>query len=311
MHYVERALQTGEMQIFAYQFPIPLPEGDLRYFEARIVVSGEDEVLTMVRDTTDFKSMEEQLIRQEKLAVLGELASGVGHELRNPLGVISNAVYFLQMVLSPGEPLAPHLPGARSAGGDAGSDADETTQEYLGIIASEVHNAERIVSGLLDFSRTRFAEREEVAVSELVTHLLARQPPPENVEVTARIPPDLPPVFVDPGQIGQVLANLVTNAYQAMPEGGQLVVETLEVFPKLPKSGWVSLSVADTGCGIPRENLAKIFEPLFTTRARGIGLGLAVSRNLVGLNGGSIEVESKEGEGSTFTVTLPTREVVA
>ena len=259
----------------------------------------------------ELREAQEQLVRREKLAVLGQLAGGVGHELRNPLGVISNAVYFLQMVLSPGEPLAPHLPGARSAGGDAGSDADETTQEYLGIIASEVHNAERIISDLLDFSRTQSAEREEVAVSDLIAEVLERRPPPENVEVTARIPPDLPPVFVDPGQIGQVLDNLVTNAYQAMPEGGQLVVETLEVFPKLPKSGWVSLSVADTGCGIPRENMAKIFEPLFTTRAKGIGLGLAVARNLVELNGGSIEVESKEGEGSTFTVTLPTREVVA
>jgi signal transduction histidine kinase len=107
---------------------------------------------------------------------------------------------------------------------------------------------------------------------------------------------------VDPLQIEQVLANLVSNACQAMPQGGRLTLSARA------EEGWVQLSVADTGCGIPPENLEKIFEPLFTTRARGIGLGLAVSRNLVEVNGGSIQVESTEGQGSTLTVTLPTRE---
>ena len=227
--------------------------------------------------------------------MLGQLAGGVGHELRNPLGVISNAVYYLKMVLS---------------------DADETTREYLEIVSSEVRNSEKIVSDLLDFSRTRLPEREEIAVSEMVARVLERRPPPENVEVTTQIPSDLPPVFVDPRQIEQVLGNLVTNAYQAMPEGGQLIIKTSEVAGKPPKSsassvepsGWVSLSITDTGAGISPENMKKIFEPLFTTKAKGIGLGLTVSRNLVEASGGSIEVESEEGVGSTFTVWLPLAE---
>ena len=228
--------------------------------------------------TQELRDAQEQLIRREKLVILGQLAGGVGHELRNPLGVISNAVYFLQTVLT---------------------DADESTKESLEMISEEVRNSTKIISGLLDFSRTRLPDREEVAVSELVAEVLKKRPPLENVEVITEIAPDLPPVFVDPQQTGQVLGNLVTNAYQAMKEGGNLTISAQA------ERGQVSLSVADTGCGIPPENMAKLFEPLFTTRTRGIGLGLAVSKSLVEANGGSIEVISKVGKGSTFTVRLP------
>jgi len=232
----------------------------------------------------ELRDAQEQLIRKERLALLGQLAGGVGHELRNPLGVISNAVYYLQTALP---------------------DADETTKEYLEVISSEVRNSAKIVSGLLDLSRTRPAEREEIAVSDLVTQVLERHPPPQKVKVTTKIAPNLPPVFVDPRQIGQVLVNLVTNAYQAMPEGGRLTINAQG------EKDQVYLSITDTGCGISKENTKMLFEPLFTTKVRGIGLGLAVSKNLVEVNGESIEVESQEGRGSTFTLILPTKEAQA
>jgi signal transduction histidine kinase len=233
----------------------------------------------MVKERTrELVEAQEQLVRREKLAILGQLAGGVGHELRNPLGVISNAVYFLQMT---------------------NPDADKTTKEYLDILASEVRNAEKIVSDLLDFSRTRLAEREMSAVSELVARASEKQPPPKNVEVTTAIGSDLPPVFVDSRQIVQVLVNLMTNAFQAMPEGGSLTVSARSEREK------VALAVTDTGCGIPPETLGRVFEPLFTTRKRGIGLGLAISKSLMESNGGSIEVESTVGKGSTFTLLLP------
>ena len=252
----------------------------------------------MVEERTKaLRDAQEQPIRREKLAVLGQLAGGVGHELRNPLGVISNAIYFLQMTLP---------------------DADETTREYLDIISSEVRGAEKIVSDLLDFSRTRLPDREEIAASDLVSQVLERRPPPEDVEVTTQIPSDLPPVFVDLLQIGQVLGNLVINAYQAMPDGGQLTITAAAPGDQLPVTSEqspisnlqspISISITDTGCSIPEENMEKIFEPLFTTKAKGIGLGLAVSKNLVEANGGSIEMESEMGKGSTFTVKLPSRE---
>jgi len=115
----------------------------------------------------------------------------------------------------------------------------------------------------------------------------------------------LQPVYVDPQQIHQVLVNLVTNAYDAMPEGGKLTINAQV------KKSQVHLAFADTGCGISKKSMDNLFEPLFTTKARGIGLGLAISKNLIESNGGSIKVKSKEGQGSTFTVILPTQEKVA
>ena len=223
----------------------------------------------------------DQHIRQERLAVLGQLAGGVGHELRNPLGVISNAVFYLKTVLP---------------------DPDETVQEYLGILSSEVHRAEKIVSDLLDISRTKPLERKDIEPTELVTQVLERQLAPEQVKVVKEWPPDVQSIYVDPIQIQQVLDNLITNAYQAMPEGGTLTLKVWE------KQDQVHLSITDTGSGIPQENIHKLFEPLFTTKARGIGLGLTVSETLAEANGGSIAVQSKDGQGSTFTVSLPVEE---
>ena len=232
--------------------------------------------------TKELKDAQEQLVRREKLAILGQLAGGVGHELRNPLGVISNAVYYLKMVMP---------------------DAEETIKEYLETISEEVNRSTKIISDLLDFSRVKSVDREETAVSDLVAQVLEKQPTPENIKLTTTIPSDFPPVFVDNRQISQVLVNLVTNACQAMPEGGKLSISAQA------KKDKVQVSFTDTGSGISKENMKNLFEPLFTTKARGIGLGLAVSRNLVEANGGSIEVESEEGKGSIFTVILPIKEV--
>lgn len=230
--------------------------------------------------TRELREAQEELIRRGKLAVLGQLAGGVGHELRNPLGVISNAVYFLQMTLA---------------------EADETTREYLDIIASQVQTASKIVSDLLDLSRIRSAEKEETTVSELVFEALERQPAPDGVEARAELAGDVPPVFVDARQIVQVLVNVFSNAYDSMPEGGQVTVDANA------DGDFVYLSVTDSGCGMSEETMRKLFEPLFTTKAGGIGLGLAVSKSLVEANGGSIEVMTEEGRGSTFTLVLPTR----
>lgn len=231
--------------------------------------------------TAELKAAQEQLVRRERLAVLGQLAGGVAHEIRNPLGVISNAIYFLQMVLT---------------------DTDELVKEYLAIISNRVHEAEQIVSDLLSMSRVKPAQREQTVISSLVNEVLTRHPPPPMVTVTTHIPANLPPILVDPQQIRQVLANLVTNAYQAIPERGELIIEGCT------EGSRIKLSFRDTGIGMSPETMAQIFEPLFTTKARGIGLGLSVSKNLVEVNGGTIQVESIEGQESTFTLLLPIKE---
>lgn len=228
----------------------------------------------------DLHDAQERLVRKEKLATLGQLASGVGHELRNPLGVMTNALYYLDIRLA-----------------DAPGDA----LEYLGILKAQVALSSRIVGDLLDFSRVKEPRRERVAASEIVENQIARLAESDSVAVRREIPKDLPPVSVDPVQVGQVLFNLLTNAVQAMGDaGGTLTVAAGEGPP-----GKVWIEVRDTGPGIPPENLERIFEPLFTTRARGIGLGLSVSRSLVEANDGTIEASSVPGQGARFRIAFP------
>jgi signal transduction histidine kinase len=220
------------------------------------------------------REAQEELIRKEKLAALGQLAGGVGHELRNPLGVIKNSVYYLNMILP----------------------KDEKIQKHLGILDREVANSDRIVAELLDFARVKASVREPAGLVAIVRAALDRLPLPEPVAVQLELAESMPAILVDTHQVGQIVLNLLQNAVQAMPDGGRLTVSTGQ------DPEHVFLTVEDTGVGIPAENLAKIFQPLFTTKAKGIGLGLALARDLAEANGGRITVESTVDRGSRFTV---------
>lgn len=227
--------------------------------------------------TRELQAAQEQLVRREKLAVMGQLAGSVSHELRNPLGVISSAAQILRL---------------------SQPDADETTREFLDMITQEVGTAEKIIYDLLDFSRTQAVEPEATPVADLVSTVVEKHPPPARIRLTTLLDPDLPPVLVDTRQMHQVLTNLFSNAYDAMPSGGQVTVGACS------ENGTVRLSIADTGCGMSEKQLATLFEPLFTTKPHGIGLGMAVVKTLVERNGGSIEVQSASGQGTTCTVSL-------
>jgi PAS domain S-box-containing protein len=291
------------------------------YFDADLRVSpllgsdGTTSVLGIARDVTDRKRAEEEirrlnaeletrvqertrqlheaqdeLIRKEKLAILGQLSGSVGHELRNPLGVMSNAVYFLKMVLT---------------------EADETVQQYLDIIKNEIDNSLRIITDLLDFARTKAPQIQAVNVRSLINESLSHCIIPENLTFKTEIPDNLPPLGLDPLQIEQVLQNLITNGIQAMPGGGTMHIRAgfPEASSEQPhRHDHVEISVADTGEGISPENMKNLFQPLFTTKAKGIGLGLVVCKNLVEANGGRIEVESAQGQETIFTLTLPVAE---
>jgi PAS domain S-box-containing protein len=232
-------------------------------------------------DITARKEMEEQLVRQERLTVLGQLTGGVAHELRNPLGWIKGSAYLLDDTLK---------------------EADPEVRETLDILKRGVARCGRIVDSLLSFASPKPPVRREVNVNEVVREALSTTDGPENVEVVSHLDPSLPAISADPDQLSLVFGNIIGNAIQAMPEGGRLVVES-----ETSNREWVSVSFTDTGVGIPEENLDELFEPLFTTRAKGTGLGLAIVRTLVEAHGGSIRVESELGEGSTFTVRLPLR----
>jgi PAS domain S-box-containing protein len=236
---------------------------------------------TIVRDVSERKEMQERLVRTEKLAVLGQLAGGVGHELRNPLGAIKNAAYFLNMVLD--------APGRE-------------TKEMLELLEREVAKTERIISDLLDFARVKSPTRRKVAINQTIHEALSLIETPHNIQLTSQLAEDLPDLLADPGQLEQIFSNIILNGIQAMPDGGQLTVET-----RLDSPQWLAVAIADTGSGISPVVLAKIFEPLFTTKAKGIGLGLAIVKTLVEGHGGDIAASSEgaPGKGSTFTVRLP------
>jgi signal transduction histidine kinase len=170
------------------------------------------------------------------------------------------------------------------------------------MIEHEVHTAQKIITDLLDFARITTADRQLVFLPEIVRHTLERFPASASVQVSIIIPADLPEAYADPLHMEQVLGNLVVNACQAMPDGGKLTISAT-YHKKL-----LAIAVKDTGTGITPENMQKLFEPLFTTKITGIGLGLAVSKKLAEANGGRIEVRSKAGKGSTFTLYLPVKE---
>jgi len=272
--------------------------------ELQIQKLNEELELKVQERTKQLLTAQAELVRKEKMATLGQLSESVGHELRNPMGVISNAVYFLETVMP---------------------NADERVVEYLDIIRGEVNTAQRIISDLLDFTRTKTPRRDMIAVDQLIKQSIGKCTVAEGISLHVEIQDPLPAVMVDPLQLGQVLQNIITNAVQAMPDGGELRISARKgtgdlglgvskeepvgsPHPPTPDRDFIEISVADTGAGISPENMSRIFEPLFTTKARGIGLGLIVSKKLIEANGGKIKVESQLGKGTTFTVILPSKQ---
>jgi len=251
---------------------------DLKKAEAELTKYSRELENIVAEKTSELLQAQERLARQEKLALMGQLASGVGHELRNPLAVINNALYMLRLAKTRQEP---------------------DFENYLNIIDQEVAASNKIITDLLTFARIKPANMEPVQITELIQGILQKFVPPENVLIDNRLAKNTPEIFADGKQVEQVITNLVTNAYQAMPQGGNLTINA-----KVAKDV-LKIEFTDTGVGISPENIGKIFEPLFTTKAKGIGLGLTISKMLAEVNGGKITVKSKVGLGSVFVLHLP------
>jgi signal transduction histidine kinase/uncharacterized protein YigA (DUF484 family) len=233
---------------------------------------------------------EGHLVRSARLAAVGEMAAGIAHELNNPLTAVSG---FVELLLD-------ELP------------EESPYRSELELVLQEARRARGVVRRLLDFSRQSENRRSMTDINALcrdVLSLVAHQARTTQVEVICEYSQNLPSICVDANQIKQVLLNLLHNAIQAMPQGGRLTLKTAhQVKNELYDSqAGVSISVADTGEGIPAENLDRIFEPFFTTRppGTGTGLGLSVSYGIVNDHGGVIEVESQLNKGSRLTVFLP------
>jgi len=231
----------------------------------------------------ELREAQEQLIRSEKLAAIGKLAGGVGHELRNPLGAIKNAVYYIKGKVSKSEL----------------GQKEPRVIEFLDVMDDEINASNKIISDLLGFSRVQKPSVSPTRIGKVIEDAASHTPIPENIELIKKLDAGLPEVEIDPDQIHQVFVNMITNAVQAMPEGGKLTIDTRA------KGGFLEVEVADTGGGIPEESVDKIFDPLFTTKAEGIGLGLAVCKAIIDRHEGNIEVKNKVGKGTTFNVKLP------
>lgn len=232
--------------------------------------------------TEEIKRIEHHLRRSEKLASLGKLVAGIAHEINNPL----TGVLLYSSIMDGDKRLDPEL------------------RPDIEKIISETRRCADIVSRLLEFSREAMPHKEAICLNSLidkVINLVRNQPSFHEITIVRNYSKNIPDVLVDPGQIQQVLINMVLNASHAMYDGGTL---TLSTSTDENRSS-VHTAITDTGCGISEDDLIHIFDPFFTTKSGGTGLGLSISYGIVENNGGKIEVKSKLGQGTTFTVILP------
>lgn len=235
--------------------------------------------------TRELKAAQDELIKKERLAAIGQMASVVGHEIRNPLAVINNSIYFIKTKLgSAGEP-------------------DPKLAKHIKIIESEIQQANGIINEILTYSRQREMQLERVHLNNWLEELLSVYPFPPHIQLVKQLDPANPPLDIDVVEVQQAIRNLIGNGIEVMPppKGGTVTVRTT-----LPEPGWVEIAIADSGSGIPPDVLDKIFAPFFTTKARGTGLGLAVVRKVVDRHKGKVDVESTVGVGTTFKLFFPT-----
>jgi len=231
----------------------------------------------------EIKALEGEVTRREHLSALGNLAATVAHEIRNPLNAISMGLQRLKTEFRP-------------------TQDEEQYSHFLELIRAEVQRLNSIVEEFLSLARPLDLKPEEVRIDELLRELAmlaGGDAKLSNVQIKVVSSPDLPPARVDRNYFKQLLLNLILNGIQAMPDGGTLALEAQT------SRGNLHLSVADTGVGIPKEVLPRIFEPYFTTKANGSGLGLAIARRVVEAHGARITAESEVGRGSRFQVSIP------
>jgi len=233
----------------------------------------------MARTVAEKEKLEEELHRSERLASLGRLVAGVAHELRNPIGIIKTTTQLMEQELC-------DIPAAH---------------EYIKVIIEHIERQNRVIQELLDFGRPSKPIVKAVSINSLLKKVLTFTEPmlrQNRIDLDLFLANDLPAAWIDGEQIKQVFVNLILNAVQAMSEGGKLFISTFA------EENYVCTSFTDTGEGIPSDELKNIFDPFYTTKDTGIGLGLSISHQIVGLNNGIIDVESNS-EGTTFTVKLP------
>jgi len=230
----------------------------------------------------ELQTKQEQLIQSEKLASIGKLAAGVAHEINNPLTGVLTFACLLRDDL----------------------EKDDPKREDAEVIIKETQRCSSIVRNLLDFSRQTQPQKMSMGVNEIAEKalsILEHQSAFRNIKIIREFDPALPQIMVDKDKIQQVFINLLTNAQEAMPEGGSVTITTT----RTEDGKDIEVRVADTGCGIAESDLPRIFDPFFSTKEKGTGLGLSVTQGIIASHKGTIEVKSKKVAGTTFTIRLP------
>ena len=302
---VNKVLQTGRSIVFEREYKckdgsiFPASVRTWRLTDRKGKVIG---ICSIVRDITEQKELQKNLLEHagilekiieertvqlkdsERLAAIGQTAGMVGHDLRNPLQSITGELYLAKCEVE-------SLPE---------SELKSNLQESIQIIEEQTVYMDKIVSDLQAFVRPVRIDKQPISLKELVTAVLASVSIPENINMNACMKTDFPQVKADPQLLKRVLVNLVTNAVQAMPDGGKLTINA-----EVNSQGQVVVIVEDTGVGIPEKIKPQIFTPLFTTKPRGQGFGLAVCKRVIEAHGGYINFESQEGKGAKFTIQFP------
>jgi PAS domain S-box-containing protein len=236
-----------------------------------------------LQDMTQIYKMQEEILRIDRLAYLGEFSSTLAHEIRNPLAGIKTT--------------------AQALSEELGQDASK--REYIDRIIKEIDRLNDLLRTFFSFAKPRQLDLTPCQIVDIVKEvrgLLAKEAEKMRVTINEVYADDLPPVSLDINQMQQVFMNLFLNALDAMPVGGQL---TVEVDRRDSQEEWIQVQVKDSGHGIAPEHLTKIFDPFFTTKSKGLGLGLAITNKIMEGHGGTIAVDSAPGKGSTFILSLP------
>lgn len=252
-----------------------------RYLHVNGSLTDTGDILISIRDLSDFKKMEQSAFHNEKLALLGKIAAGVAHEIRNPLTSVRGFIQLLEKDL-----------------------VEMGREEYVKIILSELDRVNLIIQGFLSSSRNALPERTPVHMTKVLRDLVLlcqSEANLRNCEIISNIPDDLPTLKVDVQQIKQVLLNIIKNAFDAI-EGKPGVIW---VAAELEANRWLRITVRDNGKGMDQETMGHLFEPFFTTKEKGTGLGLAMCYRIIENHKGMIYADSQLGAGTTFTIKLP------
>jgi PAS domain S-box-containing protein len=245
--------------------------------------------IVIFRDLTSLNKIQEEILRMDRLVSLGKLASGIAHELRNPLAGIKTTAQAL------GEELS----------------KDDPKREYLNRITKEIDRLNELLKTFFSFAKPQQLNLVHCDIKAIINEIipfLIKEIAEKGIRFVETYPPQLPKIKVDKNQMHQVFLNLFLNAIQAMPNGGELKIE---VSPEISRSQdgskkkFIKIVISDTGTGIPTNIVQKIFDPFFTTKPRGIGLGLSITYQIIKKHGGTIKVESQLEKGTSFMITLP------